>query len=296
MRCAYAWIWLLAGCGRHEPAPAAPPPKPPPPRIAPAAAAPAHAEPCSKQLVALGPGLFASREPIDAKPATGDGACLDIVRAELASYRLRVLTASRDGHARTAPDWRDTFDLAAVINAGMFHDTGAPVGLLVENGIAVGSDNASFGGVLAFDPRSPDDPPVAIAGRGCRGFDLADLRERYRSLVQSSRLLGCDGTALRWKDRKQYSAAAIGVDRSGRVVLLHARSAVTMTELSRVLASPELDLAGAIFLEGGPEASLLVRGRFGSIARVGSYETNFREDDTNQDFWQLPNVIALEPR
>ena len=294
MRCACAWICLLASCGRHEPAPEAPPPKPPAPTIAPAA--PVPAEPCSRELVALGPGLFASREPIDAQPATGGAACLDIVRAELASYRLRVLTASRDGHARSAPDWRDTFELAAVINAGMFHDTGQSVGLLVENGIAVGADNASFGGVLAFDPRSPNDPPVAITGRGCRGFDVAALRERYRSLVQSSRLLGCDGAALHWKDRKRYSAAAIGVDRSGRVVLLHARSAVTMTELSRALAAPELDLAGALFLEGGPEASLLARGRFATIARVGSYEDGFREDDTNHDFWQLPNVIALEPR
>ncbi|HEY1558222.1 MAG TPA: phosphodiester glycosidase family protein [Kofleriaceae bacterium] len=278
----------MASCGRHEPVTSPPPPANPP--VPPAPIAAKQPATCSPELVALGPGLYATHARISPT------ACLDVVRADLARFRLRVLTASRDGRARTAPDWRDTFELAAVINAGMFHDSGLPVGLLVENGIAVGADNRTFGGVLAFDPIDPGDPPVAIAGRDCGGFDLATLRARYRSLVQSSRLLGCDGAALHWKDRKRYSAAAIGIDHEGRVVLLHARDPVTMTELSRALTSPTLDVAGALFLEGGPEASLLARGSFGSLARVGSYETGFREDDTNHDFWQLPNVLALEPR
>jgi hypothetical protein len=220
------------------------------------------------------------------------------VRADLARYHLRVLTASRDGRARTAPIWRDTFELTAVINAGMFHEgtSGLPIGLVVENDVAVGSDNPKLGGVLAFDPRSESDPPAMITSRGCAGFDLPALRARYRSIVQSYRLLSCDGAPVRWTDPKHYSAAAIGVDRAGRIVLMHLRAALTMSELSRALASPDLDLAGALFLEGGPEASLLVRGPYGEVSRVGSYETGFLEADTNTEFWSLPNVIGLEPR
>jgi hypothetical protein len=293
VRCVLICVALAPGCDHHEPAAApapvpkaaVPQPPPAPPR-----------DPCANDPVALGPGLFTSHAPLGATPVAGGPPCLDIVHGELSRYRLRVLTAARDGTARTAPVWRDTFDLAAVINAGMFHDSGAPVGLIVENDIAVGADNPKFGGVLAFDPRSPDDPPAVISGRDCDGFDLAALRQRYRSLVQSPRLLGCDGAALRWSDPKHYSAAAIGLDRTGRIVLVHARAALTMSELSRALASPDLDLAGALFLEGGPEASLLARGPFGELARVGSYETGFLEADTNRDFWNLPNVIALEAR
>ncbi|NVB85767.1 MAG: hypothetical protein HOV81_45805, partial [Kofleriaceae bacterium] len=162
--------------------------------------------------------------------------------------------------------------------------------------VAISVDNNKFGGYLAFYPVASSDPPVTIAGRDCPGFSLDDLRARYRSIVQSSRLLGCDGSALPWQDKKQYSAAAIGVDRLGHIVFIHARAAVTMTELSRALASKDLGLAGAIFLEGGPEASLLVRGTEGELSRVGSYETNFVENDTNQSFWWLPNVLALEAR
>jgi hypothetical protein len=288
------WVAVCAGCDAHEQVLTAPLPRPAPKLIATMSVAPA--QPCALAPAALGPGLFAQRAPLIGTPVAGGPPCVDVVRAELARYRMRVLTATRDGTARTAPVWRETFDLAAVINAGMFHDSGAPVALIVEDGMAVGADNPKMGGLLAFDPRSPTDPPAVVVGRDCKGFDLAALRARYRSLLEAPRLLGCDGAALPWGDTKQYSAAAVGVDRSGRLVLLHTRAAVTMTELARTLAAPELDLAGALFLEGGPEASLLAAGPYGEVSRIGSYETGFLEADTNQEFWKLPNVLALEPR
>jgi uncharacterized protein YigE (DUF2233 family) len=265
------------------PVPADPVPEPPAPA-------------CGGDPIVLAPGLVAERHPIHAVPATGGSACLDAVRVDLARFRARLLTAAREGASHTAPAWREAFHLAAVINAGMFHANGKPVGLLVEDGVVLGADNSTMSGYLAFDPKRATDPPVVITGRDCPHADLASLRRRYRSIVQSSRLLGCDGHALPWADPKHYSAAAIGVDRAGRLVLLHARAAVTMTELSAALAAPELDLAGALFLEGGPEASLVAKGDTTEVSRVGSYETGFIENDGNTAFWWLPNVIAVEPR
>lgn len=255
--------------------------------------APAPPSPCPLEKSSLGPGLTAERHVLAATPAAG-APCLDVVRADLAHYRLRLLSSARDGGSHPAPAWREVFHLVAVINAGMFHSNGTPVGLVVEDGNPLSADNKKYGGYLAFSPRSAADAPAIVAGRDCDGFDLADLRKRYRSIVQSSRFLGCAGEPLSWQDKKQYSAAAIGVDRKGRVVFLHARAAVTMTELAQTLAT--LDLAGAIFLEGGPEASLVVHGSEGELSRIGSYETGFVENDANQSFWWLPNVIALEVR
>jgi hypothetical protein len=250
--------------------------------------------PCPTDSKTLAEGLVAEHRPIAAQPAVGTSACLDAVRADLAHFDLRVLTSAQDGPVRTAPAWLAELHLTAVINAGMFHSTNAPVGLIVEHDHVIGSDNAKMSGFIAFDPRSPSDPPAVMTGRKCAGFDLADLRKRYRSIVQSYRLLDCAGAAMPWADPKQYSAAAIGVDRKGRVVFIHARSAVTMTELSTAVAA--LDLTGALFLEGGPEASLVVHAAKGELSRVGSYETNFVENDDNVAFWDLPNVIGLLPR
>jgi hypothetical protein len=261
-------------------------------RVAPLPAPPPPPE-CPAAPVALAPGLTHERQPLGATPVAGGAACVDVVRVDLARFRARLLTA-RDGASHTAPAWREAFHLTAVINAGMFHSDGKPVGLLVEDDTAIGADNAKFSGYLAFDPRSASDPPVTITGRDCGHFDLAALRKRYRSIVQSSRLLGCAGGALPWADTKHYSVAAIGVDRAGKLVMIHARAAVTMTELSAALA--ELHLAGALFLEGGPEASLVARGDTAELSRVGSYETGFVENDGNTAFWWLPNVIGVEPR
>lgn len=247
-----------------------------------------RADACAADIE-LGPGLTHERHAIGTTSATGATACLDVVRADLAQYRLRVLTSRDATGSHPAPWWRDTFHLTAVTNAGMFHEGGGPVGLIVEDGTTIGRDNKTFSGYLAFDTAS-----ATIAGRDCVDFDLTQVQARFDSLVQSARLLGCSGQPLPWKDTKQYSAAAIGIDRKNHVVFMHARDAVTMTELAEAVG--KLDLAGALFLEGGPEASLVVRGTKGELARMGSYETGFVENDANQQFWYLPNVIALERR
>ena len=292
-----ALLVLVAACGRREPAPSPPANLEPATPVATAAAAgPATGPgaPCPVEHPRLGAGLRVERWPIAATPAAGGPPCVDVVRADPATFALRLLSqAIDDPTPRSAVAWRDAFHLSAVINAGMFHDTGKPVGMIVADGTVRSDVNSKMSGYLAWDPVSAGDPPIALAGRDCPGFDLAALRARYHSIVQSYRLLGCGGEALPWKDPKQYSAAAIGLDRAGKIVLLHARAAVTMAELSAALGAH--DLAGALFLEGGPEASLVARGPDGELARVGSYETGFVENDGNTAFWTLPNVIALLP-
>jgi hypothetical protein len=245
---------------------------------------------CDGAPRALGPGLTAERWRVTAT----DDACLDLVRVALSVHGLRILAAAREeGGARPAPRWVDDFGLAAAINLSMFRDDGAPVALAVDaRGVLAGKDNAPFGGFLAFDPVDPRDAPAIVAGRQCKGFELAALRRRYRAVVQSYRLLDCDGGAIAWKDEKRYSAAAIGVDRDGRLALVHVRAPFTMKELSASLARPELRLAGAIFVEGGPEASLVVHADR-VLERIGSYETGFVESDDNRRFWDLPNVLGV---
>ena len=219
--------------------------------------------------------------------------CLDVVRIDLGRFALRGATAHHEGRARGLPAWLDAHAAIAGTNAGMFGDDQRSVGLLITGDeVNRGRDNPKFGGFLAWDPVDPADPPAQVFGRDCDGFDLAALRRRYRGLAQSYRLLGCDGAAIAWADPKSYSAAAIGVSRDGRLALLHARAPHVMSELARTVAT--LDLGGAIFVEGGPEATLVVRGRDGEVVRIGSFETGFVENDGNRVEWDLPNILGVE--
>lgn len=253
---------------------------------------------CDGSATELAPGIRAERWTMADTPATPIAdRCIDVVRIDLARYRARLATSARDGASRPATAWADDLGAAAVVNLGMFRDDGLPVALAVDaRGPLTSKDNPRFGGFLAFDPVDATDPPAVVAGRTCAGFDLPALRRRYRTVVQGYRLLECDGDAIAWKDVKSYSAAAIGVDRADRLVMIHVRAPYTMGALSAALAQPALGLRGAIFVEGGPEASLVVRGPARSLERVGSFETSFLEADSNHRFWDLPNVIAVVAR
>jgi len=57
-----------------------------------------------------------------------------------------------------------------------------------------------------------------------------------------------------------------------------------------------IEIICAQHLEGGPEASLYLYYNGVEIKRVGSYETDFNENDTNIEFWPIPNVIGLKKK
>ena len=66
--------------------------------------------------------------------------------------------------------------------------------------------------------------------------------------------------------------------------------------LARILASPNLEMASAMHVEGGPEASLYVSVGGAVVREMGSYETGFMANDDNHDFWPIPNVLGVVPR
>ena len=67
-----------------------------------------------------------------------------------------------------------------------------------------------------------------------------------------------------------------------------------MVDFNRMIAAPELGLAGLMYVEGGPEASLHVKTADGVVSEVGSRETDLYGSANNR-FWRIPNVIAFEP-
>jgi hypothetical protein len=254
------------------------------PAPSPDAAAAAPAPKCVDEQRELAPGIDLER--------TG---CLTLVRVDPARWPLRVLTGLKEGGRHRVDDWVTTYRLAGAINASMFAADDRSIGMLISGAVVNnGGDNPKLGAFLAFDPVG-DDPPVVLAGRDCPGFDLAALKKKYRSVVQNYRILDCDGKAIAWKDPKTFSAAAVGLDADGKVVFIHSRVPHQMSELARLLAAPALRLRAAMYVEGGPEASLFVRTGTTTVREVGSFETRFF-DDSNTVFWPIPNVIGFGPK
>ncbi len=244
-------------------------------------------------------GLIVESVSVSIEPpvAAGDG-IITLVRIDPAHFLPRLLTAEEHGSSRTAAGWAREFGLAAVINASMFLPGGKSTGLMVDGTqINNGRVNPGFGAFFAFDPTSSDGGVAAsMFGRGCPEFDLEAIRRDYRVVVQNYRMLNCQRRPIMWKDPKIYSVAAVAVDRDGWIVLIHSRTPYRMREFNTMIADPRLGLTAAMFVEGGPEASLFVGADDVTIEKTGSWETGFNPNDSNSRSWRVPNVIGFVPR
>jgi hypothetical protein len=235
------------------------------------------------------------RLPRASELGVGDGIAT-IVRFDLRRYRLTFLT-QRDGQARPLDRWVREHRLAAGINAGMFLPSGRPCGFVQLRGEVLNDRRpSSFQGVVAFDPlASSPTESMAVGGTGCAG-GLDAMRARFGSVLQSNRvLIDCQGRATDWRTNR-YSSASLGVDRDGRAVLVHVRTPYRMHVLSRMLAAPELGIRGLVYMEGGPEASLVVDAEGQRVTAMGSWEDHFHEADDLHELWDLPNVVGVERR
>ncbi len=221
---------------------------------------------------------------------------LTVVRVDLRRYRLAVLSAVRDGAPRPLDAWVRDFQLTGGINAGMFLPNRRPVGTLHDRGEVLSDRNpARFNAIVGWDPRG-DGAALGVGGAGCPE-GRAGLLSRYASAVQGFRMMiDCRGRARPWPTQRIYSAAAFGRDRDGRAVFLHSRTPYRMDELSEMIVDLDLGVRGLVYMEGGPEASLIVRAPGARVTEMGSWEDGFNPNDDNRALWDLPSVIGFRPR
>jgi hypothetical protein len=109
-------------------------------------------------------------------------------------------------------------------------------------------------------------------------------------------MISCRGRNVWSQQPKRWSAAAIGADERGRILFLHARSPYSVHDLIEMLQELPLGLERAMYVEGGPEAQLYVESGGEALELVGSYETDFNENDDNAAAWPVPNVVAIRRR
>jgi hypothetical protein len=217
---------------------------------------------------------------------------ITIVRFDLGAFEPVLFTARDDGAARPLDRWVADEHLVAAINASMYEPDGRPSGLCVRTGVEESPDDARFGGFYTLDAQR-----FAMFGRDCAGVDLAQLRSAWPTIVATYRLLDCDGHAIAWIDPDRYSAAAIALDDRDRLVLVHSRTPYRMRELAEMLADPPLGLRQAFFVEGGPEATLIVEAGDLHVREVG-LPRNLPDgvEPDHDSLYPLPNVLGLRRR
>lgn len=249
----------------------------------------------SDPWTALQPGLDLGVFDAPTRSDIGDSV-IHVLRVDPERFDLVLLNASADPELgnRTARDWAETEELLAVINASMYRmDHRTSVAHMERAGHVNNAGWSKDNAVLAFDPIDADAPRVTIIDNRCDDREVES--KRYRTLVQSIRMLRCDGANVWSQQPKKWSHAVIGIDGAGRPLLIHARSPWSTHDFIDLLRALPIDLRRLQYAEGGPEASLYVKAGGTELDRFGSYETGFFESDDNDRAWPLPNVIGVRP-
>lgn len=240
----------------------------------------------------LAPGLELATIPAG-RMASGAPGQLNVLRVDPRRAKLTVALASEvHGKPRTAAEWCRTAHLAAAINLGMFQtDQLSNVGYLRHgshlNNPRWNADNA----VLAFGPSAPTAPPVMWIDRD--KTNPAPSTTGYNVVVQNLRLIARDRRNVWSENGRRWSEAALAVDSRNRLLFLFTRAPWSMRELNQLLLQLPLDVAGAMHLEGGPEASLSIHSGGVNLDLAGSYESGFWPDDSNTKQWPIPNVLGV---
>jgi hypothetical protein len=246
----------------------------------------------------LDAGLFYGEFELKQKAAAKYPYPMAVLKIDPGLYRFRLLSASEHhGKPRTVKQWCKEFYLLAAINASMYkkqnqvQSTGYMKNHQHTNNASI---NNRFGAFMAFDPEKTDLPPVQIIDRHAQ--DWKNLIRHYRVVIQNYRLINLKQHNL-WKPtEKIYSTAAVGVDQKGNVLFIFCRTPMSTHDFNEAILRLPLDIKNAMYVEGGPEASLYFNTESLETEWVGSFETYFLENDENHLAWAVPNVIGIVKR
>jgi len=218
-----------------------------------------------------------------------------VLRVDLERFAPRLLTVSSGLEQVPVPaaEWCARHDLVAAINASMFQEDYRTSVSLMKTGEHVNNARLSKDrAMLAFDPLADGLPAAAMLDRECDAFEAA--RSRYGSLVQSIRMLACDGRNVWRLQEKKYSTAAVGMDRSGRLIFVHVVAPMRTHDLINVLRELPLALDRLMYTEGGLQAQMAVRSRGGTFEFDGVPGVEY--GTMASVGWPIPNVIGVVRR
>jgi exopolysaccharide biosynthesis protein len=220
-----------------------------------------------------------------------------ILRIDPEKWNLNILTLSGSNQSKcmNAKEWCGKFNMVAGINAGMFDaDFATHIGFMKCGNQSNNLKVNSYKSVAAFSPRKTGLPLFRIYD--IDETNIETIKKQYRCVIQNLRLIKRPGKNKWGQQNKKWSEAALGEDKSGRILFIFCKAPYSMHDFSDILLHLPIDLVCAQHLEGGPEAQMYVNINSTEIELAGSYETGFNENSLNLNALPVPNILAISPR
>jgi hypothetical protein len=222
---------------------------------------------------------------------------ITLIKIDPKYYSFKLLCASEKNNLRmTAKKWCQKHNLISAINAGMYQVDGIKnVGYMKNfNHINNPRLNTRYKAILAFNPVDATIPEIQIIDMKCQDFEK--LKDKYQTLIQGIRMTSCRQENVWERQDKKWSSAAFGIDTSGNGLFIFAESPCSVHDFTNVLLSLPVSLYNAMYLEGGPEATLYFSANGVEFEKIGSHETGSNEDNFQKIARPIPNVIGIIKR
>jgi len=220
-----------------------------------------------------------------------------VVRIDPAFFDIGLFSRQWDGGPpRTLEMWAQDMELAAAINAAMYLPDGRTGTGYMRRGENISRERPAkrFGAFFVAGPLAPDLPRAAVLDR--TKDDWERLLPLYETVVQNFRLMGHEGEALWPENGPSHAVASVAEDREGRILFLHCRQPITIRHFAKTIASsPELDIKAAMYVEGGAQAAMLVRGPGFARLWTGSHPADFFLGAAGRHI-TLPNILGARVR
>ena len=234
------------------------------------------------------------------KPSSIGDSRIVILRMDPNQWQLEAVGITETGESagHTARDWSRSRNFSAAINAGMFAmDYKTHLGYMGSPSHINNSHSNAYQSVAAFEPREQQSlPRFHIFDLDAPGIHFQDILKDYASVLQNLRLVKRSGSNQWSPQQRKWSEAALGEDDAGHILFIYSRSPFSMYDLNNELLGAGIGLVAAQHLEGGPEAQLYVHVGTVEMELCGSYETSFKENDSNSVAWPVPNILGVRPR
>jgi hypothetical protein len=224
---------------------------------------------------------------------------ITLLKIDESKFNFDFLTESQYKGNRTAPDWAKEFNKNIIVNAGMYryNKIHSNKGYMKNyNHVNNPVKSSYFNAMLAMHPKDPKKPPFSIVDITVEPWEK--IKNEYHSLCQGMRMISANGEAMQFSKRPDQSCSMIlaSTDSIGNLYFIFTRSPYTHRTMIKYLQGLPLNLRTTVYLEGGPETSLYINTGDTVIAKYGSYVSNSCNNDDNDHFRFLPNVIALKKK
>ncbi len=216
-----------------------------------------------------------------------------ILKIDPQKYSFKLMSASEHGGRKmTLKEWCTKHGLVAAFNAGMYQEDGiTSVGYMknfkhINNG-RLNTNKA----VLAFNPVDASVPEIQIIDRECQDFE--NLKGKYRTFLQSIRMVSCEQKNVWSPQTTAWSTLAIGIDKAQKVLIVFSQQPYPVHDLIEILLSLPISLYNAMYLEGGPQASVYLSSNNSTIETQGRWEGSPDSPNPLRISWPIPNVLGI---